>query len=82
MTPGTMGLLPPLRDTQQCPPADLCPRCRGELYPGESRFVWEGTAVCTDCFQELAGRWLARFPVEAAHAMQVRVLPWEGRWQI
>jgi len=82
VTPGTAGLLSPLRDAQQCPPEGLCPRCRGELYPGESRFVWEGAAICTDCFRALAGRWLERFPVEAALAMQVSVLPPEGGWQI
>ena len=82
MTPGTMGLLSPLRDEQQRPPEDLCPRCRGEIYPGEYRFVWEGAAVCTDCFQTLAGHWLERFPVEAALAMQVSVLPPDGGWKI
>ena len=75
MTPGTTGLLPPLRDKQQCPPAGFCPRCCGEFYPGEVRFVWEGVAICTDCFRIAAGYWLEHFPIEAALAMQVQIVP-------
>ena len=78
MAQNRFALLPPLRDSQSLPPSSLCPRCGGELYPGEFRFLWSGLAVCCDCFRSLAGNWLERFPVEAARVMQVPVLPPEG----
>lgn len=29
----------------------LCPRCGGEIYPAETRYLWRGRLLCADCLE-------------------------------
>lgn len=42
---------PPLEDGQSLPHAALCPRCGGEIYPAETRYLWRGRLLCADCLE-------------------------------
>lgn len=75
MLRGTSGLRPALRDDQKALPVCLCSRCRGEVYPGESTFFWEGRWVCSDCFRVGVTVWLEEAAQETAQALGV-----ETRW--
>lgn len=42
----------PLRDVQDEAPATRCPKCDGEVWPGEAMFNWNGEGmICLDCFK-------------------------------
>lgn len=60
------ALRPPLRDSQTECPACLCRRCLGEVYPGETVFVWDGSSICRDCFQAALAFWIGEAPEEVA----------------
>lgn len=44
-------IINPLRDAQAEPHAAVCSRCGGEVYSGETMFLWESEWVCIDCFK-------------------------------
>ena len=71
MTLGTQGLHPAWTDAQAVKPECLCRRCGGELYPGETSYLWNGSQVCTDCFQMAVTVWVCEAAQEAAQALGV-----------
>lgn len=71
MIRGTPGLRPALEDVQMCWPGRLCDRCDGELYPGETAYLWEEQTICSDCFQAEIRAWLQVAAIEVAAALGV-----------
>lgn len=71
MIRGTPGLRLPLEDGQSRRPACFCAHCAGELYPGETGYVWEGRQICPDCFRLEVNRWLEEAAREVAWALGV-----------
>lgn len=64
-------------DPQAVPPAGTCQRCRGEIYPGERVYRWEGRGLCPDCFKAVVSALLEASPalVAADLGVESRVLP-------
>ena len=56
----------PLRDAQQEAPAGYCEKCEGEVWRGESRFLWEGKWLCPDCFRSAVTNMLDQAPWQLA----------------
>lgn len=52
----------PFRDPQDADPVDLCGsrRCRGEIYPGETMYLYEDRWLCPDCFKAEIEKLLSR----------------------
>lgn len=75
MIRGTPGLHPPLEDRQSIPPIGLCPRCGGELYPGELGYVLDDRQICPDCFKTVVIAWLEESAREVAAALGVEAQP-------
>lgn len=71
MIRGTPGLRPVPADAQATGAVCLCQRCGGELYPGETSFLWDGKQMCTDCFRAAVAAWLGEAAQEAAQALGV-----------
>lgn len=71
MIRGTPGLRPALADGQECVPVCLCRRCGGEMYSGETAYLWENRQICADCFQGAVTAWLREAAWEAALALGV-----------
>jgi len=46
------------RDPQAAEPAAYCERCQGEVYAGETRYLWEGQMVCEGCLRRIVERLL------------------------
>lgn len=69
MAIGTCGLRHPLRDVQQDPPRGHCEKCRGEIYEGETVYVWDGKRICPDCLENEVMRWLRVDPKGLAYAL-------------
>lgn len=62
----------PLRDVQQEPAATYCQMCRGEVWPGEPVFDWNGKGfVCLDCFKSVVSALLDSDPRLVAVEMGV-----------
>ena len=62
----------PLRDVQQEDPVTHCPKCGGEVWPGEPMFYWNnGGFVCLDCFKSFVSALLESDPRLAAVEMGV-----------
>lgn len=73
MLRGTVGLLPPLRDTQQDEPACYCKHCSGEVYSGETVFTWQDKEICPYCFKSVVTAWLKEAPREVAAALGIEM---------
>lgn len=71
MPRGSPGVLNPLRDTQQDIPACYCERCGGEVYYGETLYIWEGKRICSDCFEAIVSMWLKESPAGVAAALDI-----------
>lgn len=71
MLRGTPGLRGPIEDGQGYVPAGVCMRCAGEIYPGETVFVWEERRVCVDCFRAKVSALLNEAPGEVAQMLGV-----------
>lgn len=71
MIRGTPGIRPGSTDAQTFSPACLCRRCGGELYPGETAYLWDGRQMCIDCFRWSVTAWLNEAAPEAAQALGV-----------
>lgn len=41
----------PLRDSQGLEPGMNCPKCGGEVWPGEEMYRVDGKELCEDCFK-------------------------------
>ena len=50
---GQHGLLLPLGDRQDLPPAWYCPLCGGEQYSGDLGLPWHGQMICPTCLARL-----------------------------
>ena len=61
----------PLGDPQTVPPVTRCEGCEGELYRGELRYLWEGRALCLECFQAVIHRLLKDSPLLLAQDLGV-----------
>lgn len=64
-----MIYLDPLRDLQEEAPAAACERCRGEVYSGETMYLWEGEWLCSDCFKAAVEAMLEGCPSQVALEM-------------
>lgn len=73
MIRGTPGLHLALTDQQDGRAVCLCMRCGGELYPGETGYVWEDRRICPDCFKRVVTVWLEESSREVAVALGVEV---------
>ena len=67
-----------VRDPQGEVPAARCRRCGGEVYRGETLYVWEGRPICPDCFRLTVERLLDISPVLLAQDLGVDTLPLTG----
>lgn len=56
-----------IRDMQQAAPADVCSECHGELYEGETAYLWDGETLCEDCFKSRVLALLRTSPGMIAH---------------
>lgn len=54
----------PIRDVQDDPPACFCqnPKCRGEVWPGQTRYYLYGRMYCEECFKDEITRRLESDP--------------------
>lgn len=43
---------PILPDKQQATPFAHCDRCQGEMYKGDTLYIWDGTKICGECMEE------------------------------
>lgn len=73
MIRGTPGLRGALEDPQSIPPCGICCRCGGELYPGETGYLWEDEQICLDCFKAEVRAWLEVAADEVAAALGVEM---------
>ena len=73
MCRGTSGLKPALRDPQDEAPICTCERCRGEIYQGEMRYIFDDKKICPDCFQAEIEAWVSVSPREVAIALGVEM---------
>ena len=60
-------------DAQQALPGAYCPRCGGEIYPGEQVYRWEGRELCPDCFRAVVEGLLDLSPLLLAQDLGVEV---------
>lgn len=60
------NVLSPLRDPQDAIPSSTCEKCRGEVYSGETMYLWEGTWLCPDCFKSAIEKLLEADPRQLA----------------
>ena len=73
MIRGTPGLHPALADQQDGNAVGACVRCGGELYRGETGYVWEDRQICPDCFKRMVTVWLEESSREVAAALGVEM---------
>lgn len=73
MIRGTPGLRWALTDQQDGDAVCLCMRCGGELYPGETGYLWESRQICPDCFKTVVTAWLEESSREVAAMLGVEM---------
>ena len=62
----------PLRDMQDEAPAGVCPRCGGEIWPGETAYNRESAGfICSDCFKAAVSKLMEQDPKLVAVEMGV-----------
>lgn len=65
---GPSSMFDPM-DRQDRPTAAACARCRGEIYPGETAYLYEGRWLCPDCFKAEIEKILRQDPRTLALAL-------------
>lgn len=60
-------------DAQDRPTAAACGKCRGEVYAGETQYLYEGRWLCSDCFKAEIESILARDPRTLALALDLEM---------
>ena len=70
---GYAGVKVALRDTQMDEPSCYCQRCSGEVYDGETTYLWDGSKICRDCFRDAVKAWLGEAVEEVAFALGIEM---------